>query len=573
MRKLLIILFCLISVSLNAATYYVATAAGGGDDDHPGTIAEPWLTWNKAFTSVVVAGDTVFFRGGVYQTTVINGLGIRANRSGSVGDWIVYINYPGETPIIDFGNIVAGDIQYTGLQNYGLVTLDISYVKIKGLTVRNVKQYFDRNYGIGIYLKDGYVILENCTVYNCWGVGIKSEHNSSNDGDYGVHYITNCDSYNICDSISGSPAGSNAGNVGTGFTCHNDYSSLGESYFTSCRAWHCSDQGFNFSPNSYIKAVGCWSFDNQEYVQGSGGGYKLGWQDWEAYFIRREIFNCIAVYNDGYGFFTNETGSTAPWWAVRSHHYNNIAYHNGLGAGSEDYGFIIRDTQQADSIEQTRVFSNNISYDNPYNLYDAAGAAKYSGTKNTWQAATGVTVTDADFVSLDTAGITAARQTDGSLPDNPCYNNFLHLASTSDLINAGVDVGIDYNGSAPDLGPFEYTEATPPAAPQISTYEPYNITLNHVITGGYMIYDGGGTISAKGICWAIRSDPDLTDNVISGGTGTGNFTVTVSGLTGHTTYHVRAYATNENGTAYGADEAFTTSQSSIIKHAGKIVKR
>jgi hypothetical protein len=57
----------------------------------------------------------------------------------------------------------------------------------------------------------------------------------------------------------------------------------------------------------------------------------------------------------------------------------------------------------------------------------------------------------ADFQSIDPAGATAPRKPDGSLPDI----TFMHLAAGSQLINAGVDVGLHCNGSAPDLGCFE----------------------------------------------------------------------------------------------------------------------
>ena len=43
------------------------------------------------------------------------------------------------------------------------------------------------------------------------------------------------------------------------------------------------------------------------------------------------------------------------------------------------------------------------------------------------------------------------RGTDGSLP----ATNFMKLVSGSDLIDKGIDVGLPYNGSAPDLGAFE----------------------------------------------------------------------------------------------------------------------
>ena len=65
-------------------------------------------------------------------------------------------------------------------------------------------------------------------------------------------------------------------------------------------------------------------------------------------------------------------------------------------------------------------------------------------------------VTDADFVSLDTAGITGPRKPDGSLPDI----SFMHFAVGSELIDAGTVVGLPFNGSAPDLGAFESAYVT-----------------------------------------------------------------------------------------------------------------
>ena len=49
------------------------------------------------------------------------------------------------------------------------------------------------------------------------------------------------------------------------------------------------------------------------------------------------------------------------------------------------------------------------------------------------------------------AGMASARQADGSLPVLP----FLRLAAGSPLIDRGVNVGLPYNGAAPDLGAFE----------------------------------------------------------------------------------------------------------------------
>ena len=64
MRKIaLIVLLALCSV-VSAKTYYVAPT--GGSDYNIGTdINAPWATWQHAFEKAV-AGDTVYFRGGVW---------------------------------------------------------------------------------------------------------------------------------------------------------------------------------------------------------------------------------------------------------------------------------------------------------------------------------------------------------------------------------------------------------------------------------------------------------------------------------------------------------------------------
>jgi hypothetical protein len=47
------------------------------------------------------------------------------------------------------------------------------------------------------------------------------------------------------------------------------------------------------------------------------------------------------------------------------------------------------------------------------------------------------------------------------------------------------------------------------------------------------------------------------------GTGTGPFESAITGLSPGSTYHVRAYATNSVGTAYGSDLSFTSSSTNL----------
>ena len=101
-------------------------------------------------------------------------------------------------------------------------------------------------------------------------------------------------------------------------------------------------------------------------------------------------------------------------------------------------------------------------------------------------------------------------------------------------------------------------EQTIAELPIVVTGEVFEINTNSVHCSGEVISDGGVEVTERGICWSTNANPTLEDGFIASGTGTGEFTVVMSGLGSNTTYHVRAYATNEAGTAYGMDVGFTT---------------
>ena len=94
--------------------------------------------------------------------------------------------------------------------------------------------------------------------------------------------------------------------------------------------------------------------------------------------------------------------------------------------------------------------------------------------------------------------------------------------------------------------------------PTITTTACSSITVNSAISGGNITSDGGATITSKGVCWSTNSNPTISDNKTIETTGTGSYSSTITELTENTTYHVRAYATNKIGTAYGSDVSFTT---------------
>jgi uncharacterized protein (TIGR02145 family) len=95
-------------------------------------------------------------------------------------------------------------------------------------------------------------------------------------------------------------------------------------------------------------------------------------------------------------------------------------------------------------------------------------------------------------------------------------------------------------------------------SPELTTDAVTGITGTTAECGGNITSDGGATVTARGVCWSINSTPTISDNITTDGAGTGNFTSSMTGLTGTTPYYVRAYATNSVGTSYGDEVAFTT---------------
>lgn len=429
MKKVLIILFLIVGSWLNAATYYVSTT---GNNGNPGTITQPWATWAYAFTNASVVGhDTVYIRGGTYSITG----GISISRSGTSGNYICYFAYPGETPILDGSG-------YSSSFNLMVTANSISYVHLKGLTIQH--GITTANGAVGIRgMNLNHFILENMTFAYIEGCGIYYTGSTYTE-------TINCDAHDCYDEHSTHP-----GNWGVGFCIDTESSSDndGQDYFAGCRAWNCSDQGFSCGNNyGYAEYINCWSYDNGSTSIGSEGeanGFKFGMPQYAPVLSPHVyVHNCIAAKNLGSGFDLND----GPY-ILRIHLYNNISYDNGGGgqAGSSGYGFV---DFNASGPASDRVFRNNIAYINDVNNFYIYGGS-YTSEYNSWDAGTGVTVSAADFVSLDYTQLSASRKADGSLP----AITFGRLATGSDLIDAGVDVGLPYGGTAPDLGYFE--EAPP----------------------------------------------------------------------------------------------------------------
>jgi len=103
--------------------------------------------------------------------------------------------------------------------------------------------------------------------------------------------------------------------------------------------------------------------------------------------------------------------------------------------------------------------------------------------------------------------------------------------------------------------------APAPAAglPTITTSAISSVSSATAVSGGNIISDGGAAVTARGVVWSINSNPTLATSAKTvEGTGTGSFTSYITGLSPNSIYYVRAYATNQNGTAYGNTLSFVS---------------
>lgn len=398
-RRSLVLLFLVVLLGAPAAraqkTVYVApdgSLQGTGEIDSP-------LSSIATALVLVAPGDTVYVRGGTYTSRAA----VRLDRSGAEGARIQIWAYPGETPVFDFTGAPRGfDIRG-------------SYLHIKGLVAEKANDN-------GFYVKRAsYNIIEQVVARYNGDSGVQVEDGSA------YNLLLNVDSYGNYDA-------GNRGENADGFAIK--FGVGPGNVLRGCRAWGNSDDGYDFwsqdDPGQQgVLVEESWAFDNGYNVwgvanfQGDSNGFKLGHGPGPHVLVRN-----VAWGHRAHGFDVNGNLSGVTL-------YNNTAYDN---AGRNFYFDSDAAVDQGISVLRNNVSLGAVRMDAP--VVDAS--------HNTWDPGVPAAGAD-DFLSLDDTGADGPRQPDGSLP----RLDFLRLAPTSDLIDAGTDVGLPFAGAAPDLGAFE----------------------------------------------------------------------------------------------------------------------
>ncbi len=144
---LLILSSLLIAQPVRAAEndYYVSTI---GNDSNSGTLEQPFRSIQKA-ADIVVAGDTVYVRNGLYAEKVV------VQNSGAADNYITFSSYPDETAILDLSGITMST-KFEG----GFTINEKKYIQILGFQIQNSAN------GLGIIChRADHCILKNNKTY------------------------------------------------------------------------------------------------------------------------------------------------------------------------------------------------------------------------------------------------------------------------------------------------------------------------------------------------------------------------------------------------------------------------
>jgi len=377
-------------------------AAPNGKSGAAATLAEP-TTIADALTRVN-AGGTIYLRGGRYSL----GSTLSLTKDGRDGELIELQKYPpdAERPLLDFSSVMTGT---RGMNLSG------DYWHVYGIDAFSAGDNC-------MFISGSNNVVEFSTFSECEDTGLQLGNGASDN------LIKNCDSYFNADATLENADGFAAKlDVGSGNT------------FVGCRAWNNLDDGWDgyLRPADNVTTTfeQCWAIDNGKLKNGSvgvgdGNGFKTGGSDGKNLRHNAVYRNCIAAGNvfDGFDHNSNRGSVTI---------LNCAAHDNGANI---NFG--------TTNIAASLTVKNTISI----GTLGMQSATMTDVTNNSWQ--NGLSASASDFVSIDRAVLKGPRKADGSLPDI----DYLKLAPGSPLRNAGVDVDLPFNGSAPDIGPFESTE-------------------------------------------------------------------------------------------------------------------
>jgi hypothetical protein len=419
----------------------------------------PWLTIQHA-ADTMTPGDAAYLRGGIYYESAIT-----FSNSGLPDAPIALINYPGEEVVIDGSRatdeypgiaIVEGQdyilIQGLTIRNMpwsGIATDGRGTDTYQGITIRDCILYANGWSGIDLASVDGFVV-DNVRSYEnkYYGMNISGSDDGAISSANGV--VTNSIFYNHTED-EGHGVAINQGHdivLSDNIACHNkihgfdvsDMPKFGDlTYNITVERNSSFENGVSgFAINSYSNHVvyrnnAAWYNGAPWANKGTGEGFLCYDGCWHV-----EWLNNVSAFNTDAGFYVqNLPGYDEISKDTLIVFKNNIAYGNGRIGSEERPGLVV----------QTREWQIIATNNNWFGAED----------DNSLVVGVNLVNDQGDIYSHDEVN-SGAFQT-GNVSVDPKFTNAnladWRLQADSPMIDSGIDVGLPYCGSAPDMGSVE----------------------------------------------------------------------------------------------------------------------
>lgn len=356
MKRLLHVLtLSFVATAMAAKTYFVAPS---GSDDADGSKRKPFATFGHA-QQLAEAGDTVFFRQGVYRVKTEEiqyykkpyATVFHITRSGTADAPIVFSGYMTERAEFDMSAVDPGDYRLTG------ILLSADYIVLRQLEIsglRVLQKGHSQSECVRI-LGAAHCLLDDMSFHDGMAIGVYLLSGKDN-------LIVNCDAYNNYDYLSDGGYGGNT----DGFGAHCTSEEHTGNVFRGCRAWWNSDDGFDLI-NCLAPVVieNCVAFYNgfqpgtlTPAGDGTGfkaGGYGMKPQQQMVREVKRAprhvVRRCIAYRNKNKGIYAN-------------HHLGGVEFTDNVSiANPKNYTMLCRKSvaEAVDVPGYDHILRNNIS--------------------------------------------------------------------------------------------------------------------------------------------------------------------------------------------------------------------
>mgnify|MGYP006275270843 CR=1 FL=1 len=415
---------CLLGAAASAATIHVAPH---GDDAAAGTAGAPLASVQRAVERAR-PGDVIRLADGRFAcagTLLLDGTG--------TAEMPYRIEAaPGARPVLDFAGTAPADEKQRSAARGAFLTGD--HWVLSGLEICHAPDN-------GLKIEGCHNRIERCVFHHNGdsGLQIGLAKKSRNDGSLAAHNtVVNCDSFRNFDLRT---KGENA----DGFACKL-FPGPGNS-FIGCRAWENADDGWDLFMTTFPVTLDCcWAWHNGDpkafpsvsgNFAGDGNGFKLGGQDRPAGHVVRRCIAFDHPFGSGNGFEDNNNTAAITLqhctaWGNRT----NFQFKKAAHVVENSASFAPTRSKSGVEFDADVVCRGNSWQPDP----NPKKKGKYISSL----------AADA-FTGLDAALAAADRAPEGGLP----ANGLARPAAGSGMIDAGVDLGLPFSGTAPDIGAIE----------------------------------------------------------------------------------------------------------------------